>query len=184
MSATTGARRSMLNVEVLEARFVPTTLIQLDSLPIQSAPVHMAAGNLVINGSDQADIVRVTTVAVNKEQVIRVSCNGIKSSFPAREVTGRIEFHGRDGNDTFIYGGSKSVHADGGAGKDSIRSGSGNDQLFGGDGDDYLSGGAATTNWTAGMEATSFGVAPGTIGSTCQTVAATIISLVARATII
>lgn len=142
MSAIKRDQRTVLNVESLTARIVPTTLIQLDSLPTGLVAAQIVDGNLVIQGTDHADVVRVTTVTVNNNPGIRVNWNGMLASFPAGDVTGRIEFYGQNGNDNFSYNGPKSVHAEGGTGDDIIRSGSGSDQLFGDEGNDYLSAGA------------------------------------------
>lgn len=135
MSATNRTRRTRLNVELLDARTVPATLIELNMI------AHVSGGNLVINGGDQADTVRVTTSVVGGQPSIVVTQNGVRTSFPTKDVTGRIEFLGGGGNDTFTYTGTKDIYADGGAGNDVIRTGSGNDELIGRDGDDYLSAG-------------------------------------------
>ena len=96
----------------------------------------------MIDGTDGADNVRITTAIIKVIPVVRVVQNGQTTSYWERDITGRIEFNGGNGNDSFVYSGSKPVYASGGAGNDTLIGGGGDDEIYGDDGRDSLSGGA------------------------------------------
>jgi len=72
-----------------------------------------------------------------------------------------LEFHGYEGNDTFINNTSISSTAYGGAGNDYLQGGTGTDHLYGGSGSDTLKGGGGTDEIFTGTNGSLAWLVPG-----------------------
>lgn len=150
------SRRPRLTVEALEPRAVPAASV--------TATFHMTDGVLRVEGTEQADQIRVV------HQGVMVSVDGISISVidragntvgPAPSVfqgnISSVEVRALGGNDTVfidtwaaaaspvgavVFGGTGADSITGGTGPDRLSGDEGDDQLSGEDGDDIMSGGA------------------------------------------
>jgi uncharacterized protein (TIGR03118 family) len=108
--------------------------------PAGTSPIHvtLTGGELVIDGSREADHVDVT---LSRGAIVVSSDNHKIASFDAASVS-RIWFNGWAGDDHITIAQEITVPAilDGGAGNDTLSAGGGNTILLGGTGDDDLRG--------------------------------------------
>jgi uncharacterized delta-60 repeat protein len=113
-------------------------------------PVHYDAdNNLVIDGTDGADVVLVQAATGG----VNVTTGTIVNEFYALMTGKSIQVNGGAGNDSItlasdvtfasiIDAGDGNDTVQGGAGADTINAGAGNDLVTGGNGDDFITGGA------------------------------------------
>ncbi len=141
-------RKSMLNLEVLNSRALPSATL--------------AGGVLTITGTEGRDQIIVRehgdTISV-RGMKIDVGGGRLQSSVPSTGVTA-IEVNALGGNDLIDLRSVKTgASVDGGAGNDlifggvsddSLHGGDGNDAVFGGAGNDNLNGGAGNDNLNGG----------------------------------
>jgi Ca2+-binding RTX toxin-like protein len=120
-------RRMWRRVPVLEP---------LDRRDLPSAGVRASLGRLLIEGTNQSDVVVVTRV----DQNVVVNFNGVESSFAAGGINS-IHFRGRGGDDQFTNNTDITAVARGDAGNDRLQGGSAGDRLAGDDGADWIRGG-------------------------------------------
>lgn len=154
-------------VESLEARDVPTTLIELTGIaqqpPAATGPVVTVTRrgpDLVIVGTPQDDSVTVSQVGRAALRLdIRTGNGPVTSQAVSLAGIHRLIFVGGDGNDTFVnrtafnslaYGGNGDDVLIGGAGKDQFDGGAGDDDLRGGAGNDILVGGTGNNKLDGG----------------------------------
>lgn len=133
MAGTSMTSRARLSLEHLEDRLVLSSRIY--------------GGELMIYGSGYSDKVRVSY----SSGYYVVTENGHNTWYRASWVSsGKVNFYGNAGNDTFRNDTWLRSYADGGSGHDlliggwaadSLYGSSGNDVLYGRDGRDYLNGG-------------------------------------------
>ena len=109
-------------------------------------PVYFDGADLIVDGTDNAEIIRVNDVSGDLE----IEFDGIDfGTWPA--PANRLIVNANGGNDevrfqtnvttaTTIYGGDGNDRLFAGAGADELFGGAGNDELFGRDGDDVLYG--------------------------------------------
>jgi len=136
------SKKIFLTLQGMEERAVPATLLN---------------GNLNIVGTPTNDTVDVRRVDTANGDMIQVNQDGNYQYFTPSQVH-LVKFWGLDGDDSFVYSGSKDVVAMGGAGSDTLISGGGNDKLHGGSGHDLLRGhdgndillGDAGNDWLSG----------------------------------
>ncbi|QDT11344.1 calcium-binding protein [Planctomycetes bacterium K23_9] len=99
--------------------------------------VYVAGNDLIVDGTEDANVITVSQVAAGLQIVIDGQDQGIWAL-----PVGEIIVNALGGNDDVTF--QSSVTADarlfGGAGNDLLRTGAGNDFLFGGDGNDSLYG--------------------------------------------
>jgi Ca2+-binding RTX toxin-like protein len=118
-----------------------------------------SGGALTMYGSGQGDVLRITEQTNAEGQLeLWATWNGEAELVGLANDWSSIEFHGGDGNDTFINDTRLPCVAYGDAGDDALRGGSADDQLYGGDGEDRVGGNAGNvacmealtgTSWTA-----------------------------------
>jgi len=119
-----------------------------------------ATGTLLVQGSELAETITIDTITTAAGKRVRVSINGIVTTFPARNVKRQVVF-AADGNDLIAMrstvGASFEAHGDGGNdaitgnGRANIlRGGEGDDTLSGFGGDDALVGNAGNDSLLAG----------------------------------
>jgi Ca2+-binding RTX toxin-like protein len=125
----------------MAVKSIKSVSLTLQAMEERAVPASMANGILYIVGTPDNDTVDVRTVSVNNTNMIQVTENGSVDYWKPSDVH-LIKFWGLDGNDTFIYHGSKDVVASGGNGYDYIKTDGGNDHLYGGNGNDTLIAGA------------------------------------------
>ncbi len=93
-------------------------------------PVALTITDTSINGvtaTAGVEVYDVTAADFNRQDRVN-----------SASYSGRVSFHGRDGNDIFVGGPGADV-ADGGLGIDDLNPGPGSDLVLGGDGDDTIS---------------------------------------------
>ncbi|MBA3727128.1 MAG: hypothetical protein H0W86_11960 [Armatimonadetes bacterium] len=156
--------KTALNLETLERR----------ELMAAGLSTSFAQGILVIHGTPQADVIRLTSnasgqILMNGQPIqgnptrattraLRVFGHGGDDVLDARQVTlGRVTLNGGAGDDSLwgsrnaatLLGGTGDDILKGGSGSDILKGGAGNDHLFGMSGDDQLFGGIGN-DWLEG----------------------------------
>ncbi len=111
------------------------TFEQLEAKKLLAANVSLFDGELLIEGTDQADRIVVS----QKRSSISVSVDGAKESFDGNLVRS-IRFLGRDGDDYFANKTKLPSVAYGNSGNDTLIGGSNADRFHGGPDDDHLTG--------------------------------------------
>ncbi|MCA9077900.1 MAG: hypothetical protein KDA93_22925, partial [Planctomycetaceae bacterium] len=111
-----------------------------------------AAGNVVIQGTDQSDVAEVRFQGSDSIRVTVQNGQGFYQdrSFSSSSVS-NIVFEGHSGDDHLRNETNVRVIAHGGDGDDSLTGGSGNDQLYGDAGEDTIDGGAGDDVIVGGM---------------------------------
>lgn len=153
--------------------------------------VTLVGDVLTILGTDQADVVQITTgVDATNAAIVKVQTNdktltpdGAPLTFPAALVKLIVATMG-GGNDVLInsttldsilsggdgadilFGGSGNDSIDGGAGADILMGNAGDDVLTGGDGNDNLNGGPGKNTYNCGPDDVVFANAGDTINGT------------------
>ena len=158
-------RKSVLGVELLEARECPAT-------------VNIANGTLTVTGTAASETITLgntaTTITVDGIPYAKAAINRIVVTAGA----GNDLIRDGSGLGTFLYGGFGNDTINGNGGADRIYGGAGNDTINGGDGDDILwgGGGVDVMNGGAGVNTVKEGSPVRTRAS--STIEATIIQLV------
>src|SRR5688572_4547906 len=143
MSAQKDHRTDALNAE-LTTRGMPCAPEAPAAVERLEERRLMAAGDLVFNGTDRSDTIRLT----QSGSVLSVTRNGYTTRHDVNARPGgsvwRVVVNGGGGADILAADASVKVplRLDGGAGNDALTGGSGADHLYGGTGADTLSGGA------------------------------------------
>lgn len=133
--------------------------LTLQGMEERAVPATLLNGNLYVVGTPMNDTVEVQRVETSNGDMIQVNQNGVNEYFTPSQIH-LVKFWGLDGDDSFVYHGSKDVVAIGGTGHDTLISGGGNDKLHGGSGHDVLKGrsgndvihGDNGNDWLAGGE--------------------------------
>jgi len=145
-----------LRLECLEDRRLPSGGIAYNTVNggvaidgtalADKAQVYYSGGNVVV---------RLTSTDSNGTTVV----NKTRTFTPSQVKW--IEFHGYEGNDTFINSSSIASTLYGGADDDYLQGGSGADTLYGGTGKDALNGGGGTNAIYRGTGGSLAWIAPG-----------------------
>lgn len=129
----------------LRRRSITPRLEPLDPRDLPAAGIRASMGKLIIEGTNQPDVVNVAIV----DDQVQVDFNGSTSAFNAASIKS-ISFRGRGGNDAFTNNTGIVAVAWGGDGDDVLRGGSANDILRGDRGDDHLFGNAGDDRLVGG----------------------------------
>ncbi|MCA9212340.1 MAG: hypothetical protein KDB27_04685, partial [Planctomycetales bacterium] len=133
---------TLLSNGVLRLNVGPNASIRGDSLTNENYEVRH------ISGTAGSETVEVTGVGYTKQYsgVAKIYAPDAGSGDDFLQihngVFALIEFHGGDGSDQVLHGGSGAATITGGNGLDVLVGGSGNDNINGNEGDDQISGGA------------------------------------------
>jgi hypothetical protein len=143
-SKIAGLVRSRKSASGNKAQKRPLSLESLEDrrlLSINPSQINLLNSNLLITGSDAADVVTVTE-AEDGIVSVRLESGGdsLTKTFPKSQVQ-LVSFFGKEGNDQFSNSTDVATKAYGDEGNDSISGGSGADSLYGGDGVDTIVGG-------------------------------------------
>jgi hypothetical protein len=119
--------RARLNFEPLEDRRTPAA--------------YLSAGTLVIDGTAGNDTVELHDTTLNGQAAVRVTLNGVNSTFTTASVTtGVVRFNGYAGDDWLFHDSALRSVAYMGDGNDWAWTSAQNDEVHGGNGNDSLAG--------------------------------------------